>query len=154
MRSFVAALISGLLASQIALSQLAVAGEGTAEPVTVDQEEAADVAAELTARAYSARLDVRSDADQRMQAYVDQMGTVAALLEAELRAGRQRSETEALYRELRRVRLEAISLAMSGAAELPEGAAELDALLDELGRYQRNGTLGASSEPAPGDTQP
>ena len=103
----------------------------------VDVEMAADLAEDLKAQAYSVQLDTATESGEKMQATVDQIGTVSTLLESELRAGKSRTETEPLYRELRRLRLEAIGMAMRGAASLPEGAAEVEALLSELGRYQR-----------------
>ena len=128
------AVISGVLLSQLSIAQESEPTQ-TAEPVDVEM--AADLAEDLKAQAYSVQLDTATESGEKMQATVDQIGTVSTLLESELRAGKSRTETEPLYRELRRLRLEAIGMAMRGEASLPEGAAEVEALLSELGRYQR-----------------
>jgi hypothetical protein len=128
-----------LLALGLALAQSASADNeiSAVESERIVREDASDLAAELSDRAFDANPYEGTDGSEKMQVVADQLGTVGALLDGELRAGKTRAQTEPLYRELRRLRLEAIRLAMSGEAQLPEDAAEFEALLQELGRYQR-----------------
>ena len=135
MRLTVTLLIAGLCLTQPALSQTRTPAE---DPAPVDRAGAVEAAADLKARAESAQVDGQPGADAEMQANVEQMAAVATLLEAKLREGKSRDETEPLYRELRQLRLDAIGMALSGQATLPAGAAEFDAELQKLERYQRS----------------
>lgn len=98
--------------------------------------EAAELAADLEAQASTVKIDAPSEAGETLHAYVDKMAAIATELETELRAGKEKGDTQELYRELRRIRLDVLELVRSGKVELPPGSAEsFEKLLDQLGRY-------------------
>ena len=115
----------------------------------IEAAEAANLAYDLKVEASVVQLDVQSEAGQTMQGYIDQMAAVATILDAEIRAGADKGDTRGLYRELRRIRLDALELAKSGKVTLPPGAAEtFEKLMSDLGRYHSD-TSAVSQEPQP-----
>lgn len=115
----------------------------------LEASQAADVAADLEEQAFAVELDVQTEAGETMQAYVDQIATIATLLESQMRAGMEKGDTQQLYRELRRIRLDVLELLKSGKVELPPGSAEVfEGLMSELGSYYSETPAAVSAEAA------
>ena len=109
------------------------------EETVLDKAEAADLARELAVEA--AAVDVGSEstpteAEAELQKHLDDFAVLASRLEGDIRGGAAKEQTRTTYRELRRVRLEALGLAMSGKVAIsPEDAQMFEELITELGRY-------------------
>lgn len=128
-----------LVAAVPVFAQVEAAVEEPLEAAPADATEAIDVAEALKLEAAALSVGTagsRTVGEEKLQAQVDRMAALAASLEADIRSGADKNETRPIYEELRKARLEALGLAMTGQAEIaPEDAAFFELLVKDLGSY-------------------
>ena len=110
------------------------------QTVEVVDSDAADLAAEIAVAAESISVagagTSEPSPEREMQERIDQIATLAASLESEIRAGRDRAATRKDFVRLKQLREKAIELAVYHQVEIaPEESKLFSETLAELDRY-------------------